>query len=49
MKMRIHKTNDTRSEFKLIKYAEIQKIEITPETLQQKTKVQERWSFSLKI
>ena len=45
-KMRIHKTNDPHSEYKLLDYSEILSLNFKPETLSDKMAIHERWSFS---
>jgi len=43
--MRIHQRNDPFSEFKVFKFSDIQAVSMKPLTLEEKTKIQERWSF----
>lgn len=43
--MRIHKTNDPASEYKLYDYNEIKKVSFEKETLDEKRMIHERWSF----
>ena len=45
-KMRIHKTNDPKSEYTLFEYNEIFNIDEYQLTIEQKMKICERWSFS---
>ena len=48
-KMRIHKTNDPHSEYKLYDYQEVLSITFKPETLTDKMAIHERWSFSFTL
>jgi hypothetical protein len=44
-KMRIHKTNDPASEYKLYDYNDIKEVTFEKETLDEKRMIHERWSF----
>ena len=45
--MRIHKTNDPKSEFTVMNYAEI--LSVNCEQIKDKTKVLERWTFEFTL
>jgi hypothetical protein len=47
--MRIHKTNDPHSEYKLYDYQEILSLNFKQETLVDKMAIHERWSFSFTL
>lgn len=48
-KMRVHKTNDPNSEFKIFEYKDILSVDIPFVSLDQKMRIQERWSFCFTI
>ena len=47
--MRIHKTNDPASEYKLYDYSDIKKVTFEKETLDEKRMIHERWSFEFTL
>jgi hypothetical protein len=44
-KMRIHKTNDPHSDYKIYDYLEILSVNFKPETSNEQKTIQARWSF----
>ena len=48
-KMRIHKTNDPRSEYKVFQFADILSIKRKEETINDKMVIKDRWSFQFSL
>ena len=48
-KMRIHKTNDPQSDYKLFNFSDIQAVIFNKETPSQSMSIMERWSFKFHI